>query len=150
MEKKIYFDMDGTIANLYDVPDWLDKLRSYNDEPYRVAEPKVDLVRLANILYRLRFNGWQVSVISWLSKESVKDYDKRVRQAKREWLKKIPFIFDHLHLVKYGTPKHYIGQGLLVDDNAEVRQAWEKLSGITVDAQPNNWLDELEAVTAGI
>ena len=32
-EKAIWFDMDGTIADLYGDPDWLAKLRAYNPAP---------------------------------------------------------------------------------------------------------------------
>ena len=37
MEKAIYFDMDGTIANLYAVENWLDMLRAFNPTPYEQA-----------------------------------------------------------------------------------------------------------------
>lgn len=33
MIKKIYFDMDGTIANLYAVEGWLPMLRAYDPTP---------------------------------------------------------------------------------------------------------------------
>ena len=32
--KMICFDMDGTIADLYAVPNWLDKLRAEDASPY--------------------------------------------------------------------------------------------------------------------
>lgn len=35
MEKKIWFDMDGTIANLYGDPNWLEKIRAYDASPLR-------------------------------------------------------------------------------------------------------------------
>ena len=33
MTKAIYFDMDGTIADLYAVDGWLDMLRAYDPTP---------------------------------------------------------------------------------------------------------------------
>ena len=33
MLKMICFDMDGTIADLYAVPNWLEKLRAYDASP---------------------------------------------------------------------------------------------------------------------
>ena len=38
MVKAIYFDMDGTIADLYAVDGWLADLRSENVRPYRQHE----------------------------------------------------------------------------------------------------------------
>ena len=35
MPKMICFDMDGTIADLYAVPGWLEKLRAEDATPYR-------------------------------------------------------------------------------------------------------------------
>ena len=35
--KTLVFDMDGTIANLYAVENWLEDLRSENPRPYEVA-----------------------------------------------------------------------------------------------------------------
>ena len=39
----IYFDMDGTIANLYAVENWLPKLRNKDESPY--AEAKMNWLR---------------------------------------------------------------------------------------------------------
>ena len=46
----IYFDMDGTIANLYGVENWLDYLMNEKTVPYDIASPMVDLEKLAAIL----------------------------------------------------------------------------------------------------
>jgi hydroxymethylpyrimidine pyrophosphatase-like HAD family hydrolase len=34
MTKAIYFDMDGTIANLYGVENWLPKLQAKDETPH--------------------------------------------------------------------------------------------------------------------
>lgn len=44
---KIIWDMDGTIADLYNVPNWLQKVRTYDVTPYAEAAPMWDMVRLA-------------------------------------------------------------------------------------------------------
>ena len=36
--RTIWFDMDGTIANLYGVENWLPKLRAHDASPYADAE----------------------------------------------------------------------------------------------------------------
>ena len=43
MNRTLVFDMDGTIANLYGVENWLEDLRSFNPRPYIVAEPMYDM-----------------------------------------------------------------------------------------------------------
>ena len=149
-EKSIWFDMDGTIADLYKVNNWLKRLRAEDPTPYLEARTKVDPIELANILWQLRTQGYTIGVISWLSMNSTKDYSKAVRQAKIKWLKThVPFVFDKIHLVKYGSPKHTvpeIRQGILVDDNDEVRFNWENYGGSTIDAKPATWLNELRAL----
>jgi 5'(3')-deoxyribonucleotidase len=150
MDKSIWFDMDGTIAELYNVENWLEKLRSENPEPYIIAQPKVNMMELSTILRALKMQGYTIGIITWLSLKASEEYGKAVRKAKTEWLKThIPFIFDKIHIVKYGAPKHTIPEakrGILVDDNAEVRAKWEKYGGRTIDATPATWLDELRGL----
>ena len=50
MIKMICFDMDGTIADLYGVDNWLEKLRSEDVSPYRDAEPIYNMEVLATVL----------------------------------------------------------------------------------------------------
>src|SRR5699024_11381467 len=99
MKKIICFDMDGTITDLYAVPDWLAKLRADDPSPYRDAAPMWDMTRLREILLKLSVEGWEIRVISWLSKDSTEEYKEAVRQAKREWLERYNFPADKVHLV---------------------------------------------------
>ena len=140
MNRTLVFDMDGTIANLYGVENWLADLRSYNARPYIVAEPMYDMETLKAVLEMLKAQGWRVVVTSWLSKESTREYDKMVRKAKREWLEKYEFPFDEIHLVAYGTTKANCtkklgGFQILVDDNEIVRKGWNL--GATINANEN-------------
>ena len=90
-KKVIVFDMDGTIADLYGVTNWLADLRSFNPRPYAEALPLCDMAKLKEVLDQLKSLGWIIVVTSWLSKESTKEYDEMVRQAKRDWLCKYNF-----------------------------------------------------------
>ena len=40
---RINFDMDGTIANLYGVENWLEMLMAEDETPYAIAKPLVNL-----------------------------------------------------------------------------------------------------------
>lgn len=119
--------MDGTIASLYSVPDWLDKLHAEDTEPYRSASLMSD--RLPSLLHELKQAGATLGVISWTAKGGSKEYNKRVRKAKLEWLEKhFKGVFEECHVVKYGTPKSKAAKrsnAVLVDDNAKVRTSWE-------------------------
>ena len=130
--KIICFDMDGTIADLYGVPNWLEMLRAYDATPYAIAKPMWDTHELSEILYALRRAGFEIRIITWLSKESTPAYDQAVRMAKKNWLYNHDFPFDHFHGVQYGATKadsvrRYLGEGetaILFDDNAQVRNGW--------------------------
>lgn len=126
MTKAIYFDMDGTIANLYGVDNWLDYLIKYDSTPYEIAKPMLNMSVLARILNRLQREGYIIGIISWLSKTSTPEYGEKVRQAKINWLKKHlkSVKFDSIQIVDYGTPKYTLGKGILFDDEVENRNAW--------------------------
>ena len=77
----IYFDMDGTIADLYGVENWLEYLINKNAFPYENAKPLLKLSLLARILNELQRNGYRLGIISWLAKNSNEEYDKAVTDA---------------------------------------------------------------------
>ena len=138
--RTIVFDMDGTIANLYGVKNWLNDLRNSNARPYKIAEPMYDMDILRILLEVLKSQGWRIAVTSWLSMDSTTEYDREVKRAKREWLEKYNFPFDEIHLVSYGTTKadctRYLGgYQILVDDNEDVRKGWDL--GATINANEN-------------
>ncbi len=126
--KVINFDMDGTIADLYAVENWLPKLRSYDPSPYKDAVPLVRLSYLARLLNLLQSDGWEINIISWLSKEPEPTYDAMVTYAKLTWLKKhMPSVkWDHIYIVAHGTPKQSLSSGILFDDELKNRTAWNQ------------------------
>lgn len=144
----IYFDMDGTIANLYNVEGWERKLRAEDSSPYADASPLVDMVRLATIIAKLRSAGVTVGVISWGAMGGTAEYTRRVKRVKMAWCKHWGLTFDEFHVIKYGTPKHWVAKckrSILVDDNSEVRQTWTL--GATVDASNSSrMMEQLETI----
>ena len=126
--RKIWFDMDGTIADLYGVENWLPMLIDSDPTPYEVARPLVNLSRLARYLNRLQKMGFEIGVISWLSKSSTPEYDALVSGAKMFWLgRHLPSVkWDEIKIVPYGTNKWEIcGGGFLFDDEERNRTAWK-------------------------
>ena len=122
----IYFDMDGTIADLYGVENWLSMLRDFDPTPYISAKPLVNMAWFARTVHEFQKMGWKIGIISWLSKTSTENYDNEVKRAKENWLKShIPSVeFDEIHIVKYGTPKSSCGNGYLFDDEEKNRVEW--------------------------
>ena len=131
----INFDMDGTIADLYGVPNWLSMLRASDETPYAIAKPLVRLCSLAKMLNRLQREGYNLAVISWLSKTGTEEYNEKVTQAKLEWLAKhLPSVhWDNINIVEYGTPKETFCEtpfDILFDDEEKNRENW---NGIAFD-----------------
>ena len=120
------FDMDGTIANLYGVENWLPKLIASDSTPYRDAKPLVNMARLAKALHKAQRNGHKIAVISWLSKNGSPEYNKAVADEKVAWLKKhLPsVVWDKIIIVEYGTPKRELNDGILFDDEEPNRKNW--------------------------
>ena len=128
MKQTIFFDMDGTIADLYGVENWLDYLIEKNPLPYEIAKPLVRLSTLARYLNKLQKQGYRIGVISWLSKDSNNIYDELVTYAKMQWLEKhlASVQFNEIHIVDYGTPKELFSNGndILFDDEEKNRNNW--------------------------
>ena len=138
MKKMIVFDMDGTIADLYGVENWLTDLRNENTRPYEQARPLYDMREMKKVLEQLKNNGWEIVVTTWLAKDGSKEYNKRTAYAKKEWLAKYDFPYDEIHCVKYGTTKANCTRNkadfqILIDDNKKVRDGWTL--GTTVNAK---------------
>ena len=125
---KTWFDMDGTIADLYAVENWLPMLRAYDPKPYLMAKPMHHMATLARMLNKAQAQGHELCIISWCSKESTADYDALVAQAKRAWLAKhLPSVhWDVVKIVPYGQNKwETCKSGILFDDEERNRMAWE-------------------------
>lgn len=126
---RINFDMDGTIANFYGVEGWLDYLIASDSTPYRVAKPLINMSVLARLLNKLQKNGYEIAIISWLSKNGTDEFNREVIEVKKAWLKKhlASVNFDKITIVPYGTPKqNYCNNSLdiLFDDEKPNRDNW--------------------------
>lgn len=143
MPTAIYFDMDGTIADLYGFEGWLDCLTREDVEPYSACAPLFD-ARLIGALSTAREVGVHVGVISWGAMHSSAGYLARTRDAKAAWLDAHGFPYDELHVVGYGTDKaacaHVKRGSVLVDDDERVRESWETGEGRTA-VEPGRCLD---------
>jgi len=129
MTRTIFFDMDGTIADLYGVDGWLADLIAKNARPYKEAKALINLQALARVLNRLQRQGYRLEVISWLAKNSNAEYDAQVTAVKREWLAKhlASVKFDAINIIEYGKAKEefiHTELDILFDDEEKNRTNW--------------------------
>ena len=143
MERKIWFDCDGTFIDLYGVNGWLEDLINCNPRPYLIAKPLVNLSAFARILNNLQKRGHEINIITWTSKNSTTEYHEVVKQAKLKWLKKhlSSVHWNNIYILKYGTPKSSCGNGILFDDEEKNRIDW---NGIAYDEK--NLLEKLKGI----
>ena len=128
--REIWFDMDGTIVNLYGVAGWLDDIINENPRPYAEAQPLVNLASLARVLNRLQREGYKIGIISWLARGASENYDRAVRNAKLAWLNShMPSVkWNEIKIVEYGTYKEVAcnySNGILFDDENPNRKYWK-------------------------
>lgn len=129
MTKAIYFDMDGTIADLYGYENWLADLINGYTRPYREAKSLVNMRKLGVLLNKLQEAGYHIGVVSWLSKGGSEQYNQRVTRTKERWLERHlgAVSWDEIKIVPYGTPKQTVVEipfGILFDDEARNRENW--------------------------
>ena len=126
---RINFDLDGTIANLYGVENWLEYIVNEDTTPYEIAKPLVRFATLARRLNTLKRAGYEIAVITWLAKGATEEYNRAVAETKKAWLKKhLPTVeWNEITIVPYGTPKeNYCHNPLdiLFDDEEKNRANW--------------------------
>jgi hypothetical protein len=125
---KIWFDMDGTIADLYGVNNWLEMLIAGDETPYAIAKPLVNLSLLARLMNKAQKKGYEICVVTALAKNSTKEYDEKVINAKIKWLAKHlkSVKFNEIKFVPYWFVKNDVNSGndLLFDDEARHLEKW--------------------------
>ena len=128
--RTIWFDMDGTIANLYAVENWLPKLQAHDATPYVEAEVMWNMSQLARLLNAIQRMGYKLGIISWLSKCPTEEYDEAVTEAKKAWLGQhlASVKWDEIRIVSYGVPKEWFmrtDDDILFDDELPNRENWK-------------------------
>ena len=127
--KTIWWDMDGTIANLYAVDNWLPKLQAEDPTPYTEAKVMCNMSQLARLMNQAQTMGYKLGIISWTAKNCTQSYHELVRQGKLAWLNHhLPSVrWDYVCIAKYGTPKSLVMEtedDILFDDEVKNREDW--------------------------
>lgn len=127
---RVYVDLDGTVANLYDVPGWLGRILAGDDLPYRVARPCGDMGGLRELARRV-----DMTFLSWGPRGADGAFLGRVRAAKRAWLDAQGLESVPLVCIPYGTPKSQAARAAgayLLDDEERNVKEWERAGGFGI------------------
>ena len=118
---RVYLDMDGTIADLYNQKNWLEDLIAEKVEPFANAEP----MTTEEILYEVfPKDKYEIKILSMTPKNATREYCKRVEEVKSEWLNKyFPTLTKRIYL-PYGNNKNLKNSknAILVDDSEPIRE----------------------------
>ena len=71
---RIWFDMDGTIADFYGVDGWLESIKAGETRPYEVAKGLGNLAHIARPLNKVQALGYEIGIISWTAKSGTPAY----------------------------------------------------------------------------
>lgn len=130
MTTKIFFDLDGTLFDLYGKENWLELLQTENPTAFEGDFlPEIDKSALFNVVNRLSALGVVFEVITWLPMNASEEYENECTRVKTEWVKaNLPFI-SRIACQSYGIPKQNAiakraKQMFLIDDNAEICEIW--------------------------
>lgn len=129
MSKKIFFDLDGTLYNLYEIDNWLDSLQYEDATVFERGDFIGDYERFMNVVKELLAKGFTFGVISWLPMYATPEFEAECAKVKETWVKKyLPFV-DEMTFQRYGTPKQNAIQRkaqtmYLLDDSKEVGRVW--------------------------
>ena len=134
MSIKVYFDLDGTLYNLYGIENWLETIETeqkgiFNSYGLNLVERIKDLEELDEVIKQLSIYGVEFNVITWLPMGASVEYEEICAKEKKEWVRKyLPFI-NEIVCQPYGTPKQKgiskrASKMILIDDNKEVCNMW--------------------------
>ena len=128
MSIKIYFDLDGTVYDLFGVPNWLEKLNTEDVSVYSEGSSLFanDFYKVVSALMRY---GVRFGVITWGSMTATPEFAEQTREVKLNWVQEnLPFVETFVYQ-EYGTPKQQAIKNrtkndILIDDNSDVLRVW--------------------------
>lgn len=134
MERKynaVLLDMDGTIADTYNVPNWLDQLRNERVEPFINAQPLITEEKLFSL-----FSEKNIVICTMLPKDVQlgTPYADACQRAKQQWLERYFPSLTNVLFMEYSNDKslgEYSKKCLLVDDSDIIRN---NFNGCTLNA----------------
>lgn len=130
--KKIYLDMDGTIANLYEQKNWLERLQKEDTTIFLECQPLIlesELLRLFPPKY------YEIIILSMTPYNCSKEYHNQVIEQKNQWLDiHFPLLKKRIYK-KYGNNKNLknSANAILIDDNETIRNTFKGIAFNPID-----------------
>lgn len=124
MNKTIYFDLDGTLADFYHVHDWLTRIRHDDASVYEEAKPFNEYI---NMVRFYKYLGYKVVIITCLPWYCSYAFAHKVRRSKFRWLNRyLNGLVDEMLVVPHTNNKEIYakGEGILVDDDSSTLGNW--------------------------
>ena len=130
--KKIYLDIDGTIANLYEQKNWLERLQKEDTTIFLECQPLIlesELLRLFPPKY------YEIIILSMTPYNCSKEYHNQVIEQKNQWLDiHFPLLKKRIYK-KYGNNKNLknSANAILIDDNETIRNTFKGIAFNPID-----------------
>jgi len=127
IKKKVYLDMDGTIADLYNINNWLPRLQNQDKTIFLECRP---LISEETLLKLFPSKDYEIIILTMTPKNASKEYHNQVADQKNQWLDKyFPSITKRI-FKKYGNNKNLKNSknAILVDDNETIRNNFKGLA----------------------
>lgn len=127
MRTKVYLDMDGTIADLYNQPNWLKTIELEMPGLFLRARP---LVSEKVLLEKFPKEKYEIVILSMTPKGASLEYCEKVKREKDAWLSMhFPSLTKRIYK-RYGNNKNLKGsaQAILIDDNEVIRNNWKGIA----------------------
>ena len=120
----VYLDMDGTIADLYGMKNWLEKLENEVEGLFLGCKP---LVSEDELEYIFPSDIYELRVCSMTPKDATDEYCQVVIKEKNQWLDKYFPSITHRVYMAYGNNKNLRNSKnhILVDDNETIRNTFK-------------------------
>ena len=119
----VYLDMDGTIADLYGIENWLPRLQASDRTIFLECKPMVSEETLFKIFPE---DKYKIKILSMTPKNASKGYCVNVAKQKSDWLDiHFPKLTKRIYKV-YGHNKNLKGSenAILIDDSEPIRNSW--------------------------
>lgn len=125
--KKVYLDMDGTIANLYNNANWLQRLRNEDKTIFLECAPMTTEEDLFKIFPQDQF---EIVILTMTPMNCSVEYHNQVIEQKCQWLAKYFPNIKRKIFKKYGHNKNLknSANAILVDDNETIRNCFKGIA----------------------
>ena len=101
----IYLDLDGTVYDLYNIPNWEQKLRAEVPNMYNQNRP-LYTERIHTIVSALLKLGVKFNAITKLSMTATKNYAELTTAEKKSWVRtNLPFV-SNINCIPYADHKY--------------------------------------------